>query len=211
MTASALPHLVFDFAGVLFHWQPLAMLQRELPHLAPDEAAARRLADAVFQGYGGDWGEFDRGTVEVPELVRRICTRTGLAPADVLRIVEAVPLELQAQPDSVALVEQLHDAGHRLFFLSNMPAPYADHLEAHNPFLRLFEDGVFSARVGHNKPEPGIYDTAALQFGVEAGRLLFLDDHLPNVMAARQQGWQALHFTSPAEARLALRQRGLAC
>ncbi|MDZ7590800.1 MAG: hypothetical protein U5L05_08935 [Rubrivivax sp.] len=33
---------VFDFAGVLFRWQPVAMLQRERPHLASDEASARR-------------------------------------------------------------------------------------------------------------------------------------------------------------------------
>ena len=31
--------IVFDFAGVLFHWHPETMLQREVPHLAPDEAS----------------------------------------------------------------------------------------------------------------------------------------------------------------------------
>ncbi|MBE0546113.1 MAG: hypothetical protein IH627_00310 [Rubrivivax sp.] len=28
--------IVFDFAGVLFHWPPPAMPQREIPHLARD-------------------------------------------------------------------------------------------------------------------------------------------------------------------------------
>ena len=53
--------IVFDWAGVLFHWQPLQLLQRTLPQHAPDAAAAQRLADDIFQGYGGDWAEFDRG------------------------------------------------------------------------------------------------------------------------------------------------------
>ena len=58
--------IVFDFAGVLFHWQPHRLVLRDLPHHAKDEAAARLLAEAIFQGYGGDWAEFDRGRIEVP-------------------------------------------------------------------------------------------------------------------------------------------------
>ena len=34
-------HLVFDFAGVVFSWQPRALLQRVMPQHATDEASAR--------------------------------------------------------------------------------------------------------------------------------------------------------------------------
>jgi putative hydrolase of the HAD superfamily len=205
----ATPKIVFDFAGVLFHWQPLQMLQREVPHLARDEATAVQVAQQIFQSYGGDWGHFDRGTVSVPDLVRRISQRTGYASADVQRVVEAVPLELQALPASVALVQRLHAAGYTLYFLSNMPAPYATHLQAHNPFLRCFTDGVFSARVHHNKPEPEIYAVSEKRFGGQPQELLFMDDHLPNVHAAQQRGWQAFQFEDAAQAEHELRQRGI--
>ncbi|MBC7941388.1 MAG: HAD family phosphatase, partial [Chitinophagaceae bacterium] len=56
--------IVFDFGGVLFHWKPSRLMQRELPRRATDEASGARWAEAVFRGYGGDWGEFDRGTLE---------------------------------------------------------------------------------------------------------------------------------------------------
>jgi putative hydrolase of the HAD superfamily len=88
-----------------------------------------------------------------------------------------------------------------------MPAPYAEHLEA-NDFFSCFSDGVFSARVHHNKPEPAIFALAAQRFGHAPQDLVFLDDHEPNVHAARAAGWQALHFSNAAQAEAALRVSG---
>lgn len=200
--------IVFDFAGVLFHWQPLQLLKRELPMHATDEASARRLAEDIFQGYGGDWADFDRGRVEVPELVATIATRTGLPEQDVKRVVDAVPAELQPMPDTVALLRRLHVQGRRLHFLSNMPGPYADHLEHEHDFLRCFESGVISARVGQIKPEPEIYALAARAFQAEPTQLLFVDDVLDNVRAARRAGWQAIHFVGAADCETRMRALG---
>jgi len=201
--------LVFDFGGVLFRWQPERLLREVLPRHATDEVSARHWARQIFQSYGGDWGDFDRGTVQPPVLVQRISQRTGLSEAEVQGVVDAVPHELQPQPDTVALLRRLHGAGHALFYLSNMPAPYADFLLATHDFLALFSDGVFSGRVHHNKPEPAIFELAAQRFGHPPGDLLFLDDHEPNVTAAQALGWQALHFTGAAQAEDQLRQLGL--
>jgi putative hydrolase of the HAD superfamily len=197
--------IVFDWAGVLFHWQPLQLLQRTLPQHAPDAAAAQRLVDDIFQGYGGDWADFDRGRVEVPMLVAQISARTGLPAADVRRVVDAVPAELQPMPDTVALLRRLHAQGRRLHFLSNMPGPYADHLEREHDFLRCFESGVVSARVQQIKPERGIFDTAARLFGAAPAELLFIDDVAGNVYAARAAGWQALQFVDAADCEAQLR------
>ena len=202
--------IVFDWAGVLFHWQPRQLLRRTLPRQAVDEASAARLEREIFEGYGGDWADFDRGRIEAPELVQRIAARTGLAPADVRRVVDAVPGELQPLPDTVALLRRLHAAGRRLHFLSNMPAPYADHLESEHRFLDCFESGVISARVRQVKPEPGIFETAARAFGAAPAELVFIDDVAPNVHAARRAGWQALHFIDAVDCEARLRARGWA-
>lgn len=200
--------VVFDFAGVLFHWQPPQMLQRVLPQHATDDASARRLVQDIFQGYTGDWADFDRGLLEVPELVQRIAARTGLPAQAVQAVVDAVPAELQPIAETVALLRRLHAQGRRLHFLSNMPAPYADYLEREHDFLNCFDSGVISARVQQIKPEPGIFDTAARLFGSEPAQLLFIDDMLDNVHAARQAGWQALHFIDAADCQAQLRAGG---
>ena len=166
--------------------------------------------EQIFQGYAGDWGDFDRGTVSAAALVERIARRTGLAAGDAQGVVDAVPRELQPVPDTVALLRRLRDAGRELYFLSNMPAPYADHLQASHDFIGWFRDGVFSARVHANKPEAAIFELAAASFGAAPGELVFIDDHLPNVLAAQALGWNALQFSSAAQAEAELRERGWA-
>ena len=201
--------VVFDFANVVFHWDPLALLQRVLPQRAADEASARHWMAQIFQSYGGDWAEFDRDTVAPPDLVQRIVRRTGLAAADAQAVVDAVPLSFAPIPGTVALIEALHAAGHPLFFLSNMPAPYADHLDASNPFLHCFRDGIYSGRVGLIKPEPAIFDLAVQRFDHAPAQLLFFDDVQANVDAARAAGWQARLFEHPDGAAADLRALGL--
>jgi putative hydrolase of the HAD superfamily len=64
-------NVVFDFGGVLFRWQPHEFIARLLPEHAPTPQAAQTLVAAFFQGYEGDWGEFDRGTVAPDALDRK--------------------------------------------------------------------------------------------------------------------------------------------
>jgi putative hydrolase of the HAD superfamily len=197
-------NVVFDFGRVLYRWRPEVVvrqaLRQRVPEGADGDTAAAHWVAQVFQAYGGDWGEFDRGTVDVPELVARIAHRTGLETAEVQAVVDAAAEELQPVPDTVALVDHLHGAGHRLFYLSNMPAPFAARFEQRDAVMQRFEAGVFSSRVHLLKPEPAIFAAAERRFGVAGSSLVFLDDHLPNVLAARTAGWQALHFMDAARA-----------
>lgn len=202
-------NIVFDFGGVLFRWQPRAFLARMLPHRAASPEAAEALFHAVFQGYGGEWGEFDRGRIEPGPLAEQIAARTGLPAHELHTVIGGVTGELEPIADSVALLHRLHAAGRPLFYLSNMPEPFAQHLERTHEFLRLFRRGVFSSRVGLIKPERAIFEHAAQQFGIDPAHTLFIDDHGDNVVAARAAGWQALHFTDPAQCEAALAERGL--
>jgi putative hydrolase of the HAD superfamily len=201
--------LVFDFGGVVFHWRPHELLARTLPHRAVGPEAAAALADDFFQGYGGDWAEFDRGTIEPARLAQRIASRTGMSVAEVCQVIDAVPDELQPQPATVQLMQRLREAGHRLYFLSNMPAPYARHLEHTHSFMRWFDDGLFSSRVQLIKPEPAIFHEAARRFGAPAQELVFIDDHAPNIDAARALDWQGMCFSSAAQCESDLVAMGL--
>jgi FMN phosphatase YigB (HAD superfamily) len=125
--------LVFDFGGVVFNWQPLVLLPQVLPERAPDEAAAKKLATALFQGFApdGDWALFDKGQIEPAALAQRIAARTGLQPAEVQAVIDAIPPHLAPHAPTVALMAELREQGHSLYYLSNMPASYADELERH--------------------------------------------------------------------------------
>ena len=187
-------HVVFDFGGVVFQWRPKELLKRTLPHRAVDEAAAQQLVADFFQNYEGDWGRFDRGTIEVPELAPLIAERLGFELGEVQAVIDAVPGELEAQKETVDLLHRLHENGHRLYFLSNMPEPYAVHLESTHEFFSRFTDGVFSSRVKLIKPEPEIFDLATKRFGIEPSQTVFIDDVAKNVEIARAHGWHAIQF-----------------
>ena len=199
---------VFDFGGVLFRWQPPQLLRRELPHHSLDETRAQALARRIFQGPEGDWAEFDRGRIERDDLAARLAARTGLSVEDMLCVIDGVPRELQPIPATLDLLARLREAGAALAYLSNMPAPVADHLEREHDFVAWFGHGVFSSRVHLAKPDPRVFAVAAERFGRPAHELVLLDDHLPNVDAARAAGWQALHFIGAAQAQAQLRERG---
>lgn len=201
--------LIFDFGAVLFRWRPKVLLSRVLPELCTSTEATQALVDGFFQGYGGDWGRFDRGDIEVDALTESIATRLALAPEQVRAVIDAVPAELEPMADSVALLRRVHAAGHRLFYLSNMPAPFADHLERCHDFLACFEAGVFSARVGLVKPDAAIFELALRRFGLAAGDAIFLDDHPANIGAARAVGLRAVQFADAAQASRELVELGV--
>lgn len=202
-------NVVFDFGGVLLRWRPLEFLTRLLPTHTGTPEATEALAANFFQGFGGDWAEFDRGTLDEAPLAARISARTGLGLHDVRRVIDAVPEELQPVPASVALVERLHAAGHALYYLSNMPEPYAVHLEQTHAFVGLFRQGVFSARVQRVKPEPEIFAHAQAAFGIVGEPALFIDDSAHNVSAARAMGWQAMQFRDAVQCESELAALGL--
>jgi len=196
----AIVTLVFDLGGVVFRWRPDEFLPRLLPNRAPDPAATRALVAAFFEGFGGDWAEFDRGRIDAAPLAERIAARTGLRVDEARRVIDAIPDELQPLLDTEALLRRLHAGGHRLVFLSNMPRPYAQHLESSQPVLGLFERGVFSSRIGLIKPEPALFAHAAAAFERAPSALLLLDDNEANVKAAIGLGWAAIRFENAAQA-----------
>ena len=202
--------IVFDVGGVVVHWQPLELMRQALPTQAHDEASAKAVAAAVFQTFApdADWTEFDRGRIEGGALAERIAARTGYPLQGLRTLIAAIPEHIQPMLDSVALLERVRSAGHRLALLSNMPIAYADHLEAQHACFAWFEARVFSGRVGLIKPERAMFDHAREALALDLGNTLFIDDHAGNIDAARRFGWQALRFESAAQCEAALRRDG---
>ena len=138
----------------------------------------------------------------------QIATRTGLPQADVEALMAAIPPHLAPVAPTVDWLSRLWTAGTRLHFLSNMPRPFADHLTREHAFLGRFHSGVFSCEVGQIKPNADIFETAAQRFGRPPGELVFIDDSLHNVEAARALGWRAVHFIDAVQCEQELARLG---
>ena len=201
--------VVFDLGGVVFRWQPLMLLQELFPTQVNSEAKAREWASQIFETFHpeADWALFDLGRIEPEPLAQRIAARTGLAEADLRHLIAHIPPHLQPIQGTVDLIHDLKAQGHRLYFLSNMPAGYADHLVRVNPFFSQFDDGIFSAHVHQIKPKADIFATAQARWPLR-GQPVFIDDVQHNIDAAEQHGWQGIRFEKPEQVRADLGGRG---
>ena len=207
-------NIVFDFGAVLFTWRPAELLRRHFPERVASEPLAAELARDVFAH--ADWHQFDRGGVSMDAVVARTAARVGLAPDALMRLTQSIADHLAPMPESVALLSQLHglrvqqgDAP-RLYFLSNMPAPYARALVQRHAFLQCFDGGVFSSDVALIKPEAEIYALLERRYALAPERTIFIDDNAANVQAAQARGWQGIQFESAQQVQAQLASAGLA-
>jgi putative hydrolase of the HAD superfamily len=204
--------VVFDLGGVVLNWQPAVLLRQCLAERLGSDLQASALAEMFFESFrpGGAWAEFDRGSLSIDAVARRIADgATGLSRAEVDRVMEAIPAHLQVRADSAVLIGELHAAGHRLLFLSNMPTPYVDYVQRQLDLLGVFEGGIYSSDVGLVKPEIEIYQLAMRRFACAPNDLVFFDDNAVNVDAALRLDWQARVFVDAAGARRDLAGLGL--
>jgi 2-haloacid dehalogenase/putative hydrolase of the HAD superfamily len=203
--------VVFDLGGVVFNWQPLQLMREVFPaRVSDDQGAAQLLAD-VFQSHNtdGDWAQWDLGLVKPHDLAERIAQRLSMGPHDIMALIDALAPHMRVKQDTVALIHDLKTAGHRLVYLSNMPEELAQWIERDHPFGDWFEDGVFSARVQHAKPDDGIYHCAVDRLSLHGQAPVFVDDMPRNVATAQRLGWRPVQFDTAAQVRQQLQAWGL--
>lgn len=72
--------------------------------------------------------------------------------------------------------------------------------------LNLFRDVFVSSEIGKRKPEPAAFKTISRGIGVKLEHILFFDDSLENIAAAKKIGMQAVHVTSPEDIEISLKE-----
>lgn len=189
MTSSV--NIVFDIGNVLLRWNPAALLGG-LGFSAEEQTHA--LANIV---HTPEWLALDRGDIGLNEAVAGSAQRAGYALERVREVYLGVGPSLQPMEPLVALVSVLATAGHPLYVLSNMPAQTWEHIQEHHKFFNTFNGLLLSFEEKLVKPEAAIFQRLLVRFELEAGKTLFIDDHLPNVLAAQEQGLTAVHLADP--------------
>ena len=194
---------VFDIGGVLLDWDPRYLYRK----LFDDETAMETFLSTVCTPAWNrrlDGGmTFDQG---VDELVARFPDQADMITAYRDRWEEMIPAALD---DTVALFEELADAGHTLYAITNFAAETFLKARAMFPFLNRFDDIVVSGEVRALKPEPDIYRTLLDRNGLIAGDCLFIDDVQENVDGALAVGMQAVQFTDAGALRAELGRHGM--
>ena len=103
----------------------------------------------------------------------------------------------------------VHADMYPLFALSNWSAETFPLMVQRYEFLSWFQEMVISGREKVVKPDPAIYRLLLSRINFESHQCLFIDDSEPNILAARELGFQTIHFSSPEHLREELEDRGI--
>lgn len=196
-------NIVFDFGAVVFGWRPDLLVAEHFPDMATTPQQAQALARDMFRH--DDWHLFDQGKLALPIVVERTARRLVLPQAALAAFMSGIGERLSPIPDTVDWLARLRERRERsgdvrLYFLSNMPAPFARVLERRHGFLQWFDGGVFSGDVQLIKPDPAIYALLESRYALAPARTVFIDDLAANVAAAQARGWRAIVFESARQA-----------
>ncbi len=190
--------VVFDVGRVLVQW--------DLRHLFVkliDDAAELDwfLANVVTP----EWHfQHDAGrplAEMLPELKAQYPAYATHIDAYATRFNETIPGSV---PGSYAIVEELAARGVPLFAITNFGAEFWEKFRPTQPIFNHFRDIIVSGVEKMVKPDAAIYQLAVTRFGLSPGEAIFIDDNLDNVIAARQNGFVAHHFTDAETLRVEL-------
>ena len=196
--------VVFDLGGVLVDWDPRHLLHKVMP--GREAEAESLLADVLNHAWnlerdrGDSWAEaMARAKAEYPQW------------ADIFDVYTERWAEtlVGSHEDTVAILRELKARGTPLYALSNWSREMFPHAEEKYDWLELFDGIVVSGRVEMVKPERDIFDYLLTTYDLRASDLIVIDDHEPNVVAARSYGIAAHHFRGAAALRAELEAEGL--
>ncbi len=195
--------VVFDVGRVLVQWD----MRHLFAKLICDESELDWFLQNVVTT---EWHfQTDAGRAVADMVAERKAEFPGYADhldAYATRFNETIPGPV---PGSYEIVEALAHRQVPLFAITNFGAEFWAAFRPTQPVFDHFYDIVVSGVEKLHKPDPAIYRLALDRFGLGEGEGLFIDDSLPNVEAARANGFRAHHFIDAPTLRAELAGLGL--
>jgi putative hydrolase of the HAD superfamily len=195
-------NIVFDLGGVVFNWQPEAIVRSTFEDTNTRDLVRREIFEHA------DWVELDRGTLALEQAIDRGAARTGLSLQDIQRLLNAVPPFLTPIEATIELIRELSNTTNKLFVLSNMHLASIAYLEKRHNIWDLFDGVVISSRIQMIKPEPQIYEHLLERYQLAPAETIFIDDTEMNLAAAAAKGIQTIRFFNTGQCEQALARSG---
>lgn len=193
--------ILFDLGGVLVDWTGPQALRALLPAPMHDEAYAQRWRNCSATD------RFERGDLAPLDFACRFAVDWGLAlPPDAMlqRYVDWLRGFYPGAPELLAALRRQA----QLACLSNSNVEHWQSAVGRT-IVAEFEVPLASHELRLRKPQPEIFAVALQRLGAAAHEVLYFDDLMPNVEAARAAGMQAHHVVGLPALRRQLVSLGL--
>jgi len=202
-TSSVIAAIAFDLGNVLVAVDHLRFCRRLAPlaGMSPEAVYAAVFQTGLEPGY-------DTGRLSSRAFHRRLQAhfRLDLPYAFFREIWTEIFAPLDDMEEVAARLAQRYP----LYLLSNTNPLHFRYIETHFAgLLKHFRAFILSYREGSRKPEAGIFQALIRQVGLPPAQILFSDDKMDFVVAARSHGLVAWHFVSPLDFQEQLSRHGL--
>jgi putative hydrolase of the HAD superfamily len=185
---SAVRHVLFDADGV--EQDAAAWWEALVPR--PGDERAR----AFPRGCGPTSGPRSPAR-RLPERGRRAAG--GVRPGGADAVPRAGVGGITVDRGSRMLVDALRAAGYGVHLGTNQDPCGAAHMRGALRYDALFDVSCHSCDLGVAKPGPAFFTEAARRIGARPGAVLFVDDRLGNIEAARLTGLRAEQWNPPRD------------
>jgi putative hydrolase of the HAD superfamily len=196
--------VVSDFGGVLTTPLMNSFLALQDAHGVSVEDFGKAMTAAAAAGDGeSPLFKLERGDVEEAAFLETL--RDGLEPLlghrpELHRFREVFFEALDPNEPMIELMRECKRAGHRMALLTNNVKEWEPLWRTMLPVDEIFEMVIDSGFVGYRKPERQIYEITLERLGLPAGACLFVDDLEVNIEAARELGFNAVHYREADQA-----------
>ncbi len=184
----AIKNIVFDIGGVLADFKVVEFLAGK----GFDGAMIKRIIKAsVMTPF---WGQFERDEITEEEALKGFASADPEIEEALGKAFSSVEGMLLGRDFAIPLVQDLHEAGYKVYYLSNYSRKAYNECGESLSFMPYMDGGIVSFKVGKTKPDPQMYLQFLDEFGLEAGECLFVDDTEENVVAAKTLGFEGIVF-----------------
>lgn len=198
----------FDLGNVLVSFDPDIACRNLVERFG---VSKRQSWQAIYDS--GIQDEFEHGHINGEEFARQIRHSLGVTETRMSteRLLDAVsdmftPIDVMAD-----VLKRVRENGYGVGLLSNTCHAHWDWIcrQSYSMNEFRFDVIVLSYEEGAMKPDSAIYEVAEKKARVPGENLLFLDDKLENIEAARSRNWRATCCRGGQEAIQALQEFGV--
>lgn len=201
MTPSTIKAIIFDYGGVYMD-SPFVALSEVAVEMGVSGQLLKQITFGDFYVDGNHaWHRLERGEIgleQTRELILAEGRKHGLE-ADIYQMfARFASIEKCMRQELVQETLKWKERGYQLAIITNNIREFAGWRTSFPYDIETVFDVISdSSHLGIRKPNPLIYHHTLRELGVSPSEALFLDDHLPNVEAARKVGIDSYLVDSP--------------
>jgi 2-haloacid dehalogenase len=195
-------NIIFDFGGVLIHWDPRLLYREYFRDKQAMEYFLREICTSAWNHRQDEGQSLREGTEELvlqypgfEEPIRMFYDQwIKMIGGEILENTRLIP-DLKAK--------------YGLFGLTNWSAETLPLVRDKHDFFDQMEGIVVSGEEKAAKPDPVLYRTLLQRYSLQAEECLFIDDTQINTKSAQDLGFQTLHYAAGLNLEVALKERGI--